>query len=255
MPVSFSVFDAQHWFLAVKEQWQRCCEPGKVMLVLLPLEYPFPMDQALTAEEKTRGARFRFLRDRRAFALGRWVVRTILGVDQPPIPFLLQDGGKPYLSGYPTFNVSHSGGLVAVAFAHNAPLGVDIELKRQGSQMTDLMPLVCHPMERLHIESRSPKDRSAMFYRCWTRKEAILKATGEGLRDDLSSLDVKLEQQHPWITSEPLPLKLLDIEVGWEGYSCSLAVDPGITSLDVHSPFQLRQLECFGQTSSSQYVI
>ncbi|WP_068008153.1 4'-phosphopantetheinyl transferase family protein [Pseudovibrio axinellae] len=245
MPVSFSVSDAQQWFLAVKDQWQRCCGSNKVMLVLLPLEYPFPMDQAITAEEKTRGARFRFLRDRRAFALGRWVVRSILGVDQPPTPFLLQDHGKPHLSGYPTFNISHSGGLVAVALARNAPLGVDLEFMRQDRQMTDLIPVVCHPMEHLHIESRCPKERAATFYRCWTRKEAILKATGEGLRDNLRSLDVKLEQQHPWITSESVPLKLLDIDVKWEGYSCSLAVDPSISGLEIHSPFQSRQLECF----------
>ncbi|SFU05509.1 4'-phosphopantetheinyl transferase [Pseudovibrio denitrificans] len=209
----------------------------------------------LTEEEKERSARYRFIRDRRAYELGRFIVRTTLKATIPLEPFAIRDRGKPYINGYPAFNISHSGGLVAVAFARREPLGVDIELIRSDNQSTDLIAAVCHPAERRALARCFEQERNEMFYRCWTRKEAVLKATGEGLRDDLRSLDVKLSQHQPTITSEALSMALFDVPLRWKGYSCTLAVDPGVTVIDVLSPFHSYQLACIEQVHDTEHVI
>ncbi|WP_093177559.1 4'-phosphopantetheinyl transferase superfamily protein [Pseudovibrio sp. Tun.PSC04-5.I4] len=165
--------------------------------------------------------RYRFQRDKLAFALARHVTRKVLGADQPALAFSRHAKGKPFLPGFYPFNISHSGGLVAVAFAPPGPLGVDIEHMRHDSDVDDLVSVVCHSQERQFIAGITSKERVRSFYRCWTRKEALLKATGEGLRDDLSSIDVRLAETSPIINMGD-QVRLIDVNVGWEAIAVVL---------------------------------
>ncbi|SDQ31188.1 4'-phosphopantetheinyl transferase superfamily protein [Pseudovibrio sp. Tun.PSC04-5.I4] len=249
MPLSISNATAQDWFSALRLHWLECCAAHRALLVVVPLEYPAPVQAELLTEERERMTRYRFQRDKLAFALARHVTRKVLGADQPALAFSRHAKGKPFLPGFYPFNISHSGGLVAVAFAPPGPLGVDIEHMRHDSDVDDLVSVVCHSQERQFIAGITSKERVRSFYRCWTRKEALLKATGEGLRDDLSSIDVRLAETSPIINMGD-QVRLIDVNVGWEGYSCSVAVPPNLSGLEVISPDGSRQFYIPLQTCS-----
>ena len=129
----------------------------------------------------------RFLRDEDAerFALGKYFTRQILSqilkVPAGNINFLLTATNKPYLKEI-NFNISHSGDYIVIAVSRRE-IGVDVELIKNDFDHDDLAKACFNPNERraiLKIED---------FYIFWTRKEAILKATGEGIIDDLPQID------------------------------------------------------------------
>lgn len=105
-----------------------------------------------------------------------------LGINKNP-SFAFLENGKPYLKEYPDFhfNISHSDDLVAVAFS-NTPVGVDIEKLRD-------VNLKIAKRYFAEDEKQFVKDSESFFY-VWTRKEALLKQTGEGIRKELSSFSV-----------------------------------------------------------------
>jgi 4'-phosphopantetheinyl transferase len=91
--------------------------------------------------------------------------------------------GRPSVPGDAThFSLSHSGDLVAVALA-DVPVGVDVEVIPDARTVDDVSPLL-HPAETAELQALAPDDRSPAFGRCWTRKEAYLKALGAGLTQD-----------------------------------------------------------------------
>ena len=95
------------------------------------------------------------------------------------------ENGKPFLQNYPDlhFNMSHCKRAVAVAL-HDAPVGIDVECRRRVSQA--LMERVCSVVERETVCSAA--DPELAFIRLWTRKEALLKCTGVGIREDLRNV-------------------------------------------------------------------
>ena len=99
--------------------------------------------------------------------------------------FQYDENGKPHLSNYPSlhFNISHCKKAVAVVL-HHAEVGIDIECRRSVSQA--LMERVCCAEELSLI--RSSADAELEFIRLWTRKEALLKCTGVGIREDLRGI-------------------------------------------------------------------
>lgn len=105
-------------------------------------------------------------------------------LEQWPL-FHYDENGKPRLSNYPDlhFNISHCKKAVAVAL-HDAEVGIDVECRRPVSQA--LMERVCCAEELSLI--RSSADAELEFIRLWTRKEALLKCTGVGIREDLRNI-------------------------------------------------------------------
>jgi 4'-phosphopantetheinyl transferase len=99
--------------------------------------------------------------------------------------FQYDENGKPHLNNYPSlhFNISHCKKAVAVAL-HHAEVGIDVECRRPVSQA--LMERVCCAEELSLI--RSSADAELEFIRLWTRKEALLKCTGVGIREDLREI-------------------------------------------------------------------
>jgi phosphopantetheinyl transferase len=100
-------------------------------------------------------------------------------------PFLgYQPGGKPVVVsvGELEFNLSHSHELAVYAFSMGRPVGVDVEYVRRELDCLGLARRFFPPQERVRLEAVRPELLTRAFLACWTRREALLKATGEGLR-------------------------------------------------------------------------
>jgi 4'-phosphopantetheinyl transferase len=152
------------------------------------------LDGALSPEERKRAERFRFDRDRVRFICARGVLRSILSLylGVPPESLAIEYGrhGKPFLGGQREpgalqFNLSHSAGLAAVALARGKDIGVDIERVNPELEIDRIASQYFEPAEVLALERLPGPMRVPAFFALWTRKEALLKALGEGLGWDL----------------------------------------------------------------------
>ncbi len=150
----------------------------------------------LDATERQRAARFHFDRDRQRFLLGRAFLRRILAVYRNcrPERITLKQSphGKPAIADPDDplrFNFSHSGTICLVAVTEGTEIGVDVEELRPVRDLDNALT----PRERKLIQAAPPDRRDEILLRCWTRKEAVLKAAGTGLiaRPDL--LDAQSE--------------------------------------------------------------
>jgi 4'-phosphopantetheinyl transferase len=151
------------------------------------------LDSLLSAEERSRAARFRFDRDRRRFITARVRLRQLLaarlGTDASSLQFGTGAHGKPFLGGHAIeFSFSHSGDFVLIAIA-SFPVGADIErvVEREGLGTVAVEAFTAE--ERGWLDAQS--DRAAAFYRLWTMKEAALKADGRGISAGLRSASVE----------------------------------------------------------------
>ena len=163
-------------------------------------------ESILAEDEINRANRFHFQQDRERFIAGRGLLRIILssyvGVPPGEIIFVYGSRGKPKLrrqDGRPAieFNLAHSDGTAIYAITQDRPVGVDIEL------VTDKFPVesvAAHFFSRIEVAAlRSlPKDMQRIaFFKCWTRKEAFIKALGDGLSCPLSDFDVSVTPGQP----------------------------------------------------------
>lgn len=155
--------------------------------------------EVLSGDERERASRFHVEHARNAFILTRSTLRVLLGVylNQAPqsILFRLTQYGKPYLDEAFElhFNVSHTDGLALVAFARKRRLGVDVEKIRPQPDALKLARRFFSQREREQLESLSAAQLPAAFFRCWSRKEAYIKARGEGLSLPLNEFDVSAD--------------------------------------------------------------
>jgi 4'-phosphopantetheinyl transferase len=154
--------------------------------------------EILTEEERERARSFRFDRHRRRFVAGRTALRNLLGsyLGEEPARLRFEYGpyGKPALTagaGPPTraagsvrFNLSHCEESAVCAVVRGAEVGVDLERVRGFPSMEAVAASVFSPEERAAMERAPPEQRAAAFFRCWTCKEALLKAVGSGLSGD-----------------------------------------------------------------------
>ncbi|MFN2606621.1 MAG: 4'-phosphopantetheinyl transferase superfamily protein [Acidimicrobiales bacterium] len=153
----------------------------------------------LAPDETARADRFIFEADRRRFVAGRAAVRSVLGerLDLQPaeVRLSVDEWGKPVLAGVaggPSFNVSHSGDVAVVAVADGRSVGVDVEVLRPGVGDLDVARRLFSPAERAALGAVAPEDVDAAFLRVWTRKEAWVKAKGQGLSIPLHTFDVSV---------------------------------------------------------------
>jgi 4'-phosphopantetheinyl transferase len=145
------------------------------------------LEGILSPDERERAARFRFDDLRRSFAVARGALRCLLGgyLDIEPAGIKMQYGpkGKPALAGGEPmeFNLAHSGGMAAFAFTRGCPIGIDLERIREIPDMAEIAARYFCAEENTEIMSLPRAGRERAFFCCWTRKEAYVKATGEGL--------------------------------------------------------------------------
>ncbi len=176
-------------------------EPAEIVYAFVSLEgEPSANDEALLDEKELSRSR-RFVRpiDRRRYVLAHAALRALLarclGVEVAEVRYESGIYGKPRLASglLPfDFNLSHSEGLALLAVARQRSVGVDIERLRDMPDALNMADLHFSAAERRDLQSLPRSERPAAFLRCWTRKEAIVKATGEGLRRALDDFDVDL---------------------------------------------------------------
>ena len=157
--------------------------------------------------EMDKAARFRHSADAVRHIAGRALVRRMLeaaGHKKFTDEFLLNPYGKPYSPGSGVhFSISHSGSMVWAAFCREATVGIDVENQLPLPDLADLTTQL-HPREAQAIDHFSAEERTAAFYRCWTRKEAVLKALGKGLSLPLNTFQVRVDSSDAnWLVLPP----------------------------------------------------
>ncbi|SMF97095.1 4'-phosphopantetheinyl transferase [Methylomagnum ishizawai] len=156
-------------------------------------------EACLAPDEHARAARLRSPEGRAAFVWTRAHLRVLLGayLGCGPLDIAFEPGayGKPRLAGSAedrglVFNVSHTGGAAALAFARDTALGVDIEAGRPHRDLERLAAFCLAPAELAVWQGLAPDARPAAFTRLWVCKEAFVKATGRGLALGLTQVVV-----------------------------------------------------------------
>ena len=160
----------------------------------------------LSPDEQARASRFHFEKHRQYFVAARGVLRNVLAryLQQDPgrLRFCYNASGKPALTSEGEaktirFNLSHSGGLALYAIAHHREVGIDLENIRPGIAWADLAKRFFSTGEVLSLGSLPPQLQIEAFFNCWTRKEAYIKALGQGLQVPLDSFEVSLDPREP----------------------------------------------------------
>lgn len=199
----------------------RALEAGEVHVWAVSLDGdPAPFDGLLCPSEQDRLARFRFAEHQRRFHISHGALRRILGgyLRQDPREVVFRHGprGKPFLEGGElSFNLSHSGQLALVAVAAEE-VGVDVEKVRRLESLTQIAERHFSDREFAALDELEGDARELAFYRCWTRKEAYIKALGEGLSMALDSFEVSIAAQAAFLAchdgrEDPARWSMLDV--------------------------------------------
>jgi len=158
----------------------------------------------LSRDEQARAERFHFERDRRRYTVARGMLRVLLGnqLGLPPaaIEFRYAQHGKPHVAGTATpihFNVSHSADMAIYAISRICVPGVDIEHLTRDIEAEALAQRFFTRRECAKLQSIPAADRKRAFLAAWTRKEAIVKSTGDGLRLPLDQIEVTIATDAP----------------------------------------------------------
>lgn len=192
----------------------------------------------LGPDERDRARSMRYPIDRRRYIASHGILRQLLArythVPAGQIRFASAIGRKPRIAepvcGGLRFNLSHSGSAMVLILSEGIELGVDIEAHDPAFDWRSVAAQTLTPTEMDALSSASAEDRLALFYRCWVRKEALLKAVGTGLDRPLSNVGIG----DPRLTHRPLGIEhdgrrwqlhdLPDID----RHSASMAAEAGI---------------------------
>jgi 4'-phosphopantetheinyl transferase len=215
----------------------------------------------LSALERQRAGKYHFQRDHDHFAVARGGLRMILSryINLPPaqICFSVNQYGKPAvcyeLGGNSLkFNVAHAGDVALYAFTLRREIGIDIEHLTEDCLGLELAECFFSPAEASMLRGVAPALRTVAFFDCWTRKEAYIKARGEGLSYPLNRFTVSLTPGHPASLlatdddpSEVSRWTLMDVFPGHK-YRAALAVEGplgvlhcwhgGVAVIDIQTP-------------------
>jgi len=157
--------------------------------------------RTLSAGERNRAERFQLDLDRTRFIVRRGLLRKILGryldIDPARLSFIYESRGKPALAEIaegktPRFNLSHSDGLALFALTPQPDIGIDVERLRPIPESSQIAAKFFSPHENAMLNALPAEQTLEAFFNCWTRKEAYLKATGEGIADALPQIEVTL---------------------------------------------------------------
>lgn len=181
--------------------------PGEIDVWAVRLDPPAEqverLGRVLSSDEWERANRFRFDKHRRQYVVGRGALRTLLAAYTGKRPELVKFSygprGKPFLDpqGDLQFNLTNSDELALVGFVLGQEVGVDVELLRKMPDCEQISERFFSESERAVLRSIPFPAKEEAFFNCWTRKEAYLKAVGEGLAAPLDSFDVTLALDEP----------------------------------------------------------
>ncbi len=197
------------------------------------------LSQCLSVDEQQRADRFYFQKDREHFVVARGALRDILGryagIAPERLRFSYDKYGKPTLSDETgghllCFNVSHSNELALFAVTRGREVGIDIEFVREDFTDFEIAEHFFSAREVSALRALAPGERAIPFFDCWTRKEAYIKAIGEGLSHPLHTFAVSLTPGEPaaLLRTDGDPQEagrwsLVELYPG-EGYRAALAV-------------------------------
>lgn len=186
----------------------------------------------LSPEEIKRSEHFMFERDQYCHQVTHSMKRLILAnyLDCNPqcLRFEIGSHGKPALDNLRNpfkiqFNISHSRDLILIAITVEDLIGIDVEYYDKKCSIEGLGENIFSPSEKIFFSAlNSKEEKKEAFFRCWTRKEAYLKAIGIGLTQDLTSISVDLNKavsSHDWLKistlsqSEIIPWKLFPLDI------------------------------------------
>lgn len=203
-----------------------------------------PYFQIISKEEQLRSQRFKFEKDQRLNILARSGLRVLAAQCLNCAPITIQMGyeeyGKPYFLDYPElkFNVSHSGEMIVLAFIQQFELGVDVEYIKTDFEVMDIADNFFAHDEIQNLKEVEKELQFEAFYRCWTRKEAFIKAKGSGLSFPLADFSVSIgekakllatrwdeDEKNEWSLSSFMPKN---------GYVGALAVHGPVKTIKYH---------------------
>ncbi|MBD8894421.1 4'-phosphopantetheinyl transferase superfamily protein [Desulfovibrio desulfuricans] len=236
--------------------WRAPSAPEKsILCVGLELEniadWPSKCAPHTTPQEQQEAGRYVRIEDAARHLAGRALARRLLlaAFGQNSAAELARSPyGKPFCPGISAdFSISHSGSMVWVALCRCASVGIDVERMRPLPDAAELTSQL-HPQEQKDLLSLPPGELQAAFYRCWTRKEAVIKAVGMGLSMPLQSFSVHTgPQESGWIasfTANAVHGMAAMLEGGgqWtsrdirttDGYQCSVAAHSPCLDVVVH---------------------
>lgn len=159
--------------------------------------------ELLSPDERERAARLRRPADRELFAARRGACRILLaryaGAAPGSLRFAHGPHGQPSLvspgiSSSPRFSVSHTDGLILLAVVREGAVGVDVERVRELPDMRRVARHLFSAREKQELEEVPRPALAAAFFRCWTRKEAFVKAIGAGTTFPLDAFDVSITE-------------------------------------------------------------
>lgn len=171
-----------------------------------PLSRFHRLRQTLSMDERMRAERFHFEQDRKRFIVGRGILRTILGrylnVEPDRLQFCYGKNGKPMLADTFSkmtifFNMSDSGRLALYAFSRDGEIGVDIEKICDNPERDQIADQFFSVRESAVFRALPETMKKEAFFNCWTRKEAFIKAIGDGFSRPLDKFDVSLVPGEP----------------------------------------------------------
>jgi 4'-phosphopantetheinyl transferase len=184
---------------------------------------------SLSTDEKERAARFKFVKDRRLYVAAHGALRSLLadylGVAAGEIHFVSGSYGKPALpsplaAGGLEFNLSHSHEVALIAVTRQRAVGVDVEFVKRKFSFDELARRFFTTKEVAALfELPQPLQREA-FFKCWTSKEAFLKAKGTGLSGKLDEVAITLATDQQVRINASVPdwsLTELTLCVGYQG--------------------------------------
>ncbi len=196
-------------------------------------------DALLSEDERLRAARFNHPQQSADFVAGRGIVREILGRylgrHGGSLRFIYGPRGKPALAmdadDSPLyFNLAHSGERMLLAVTRVGDIGADIEQLNDAMDLETLARRICTPRERAVWRTLPPPLRLRALMRYWTRKEALLKATGMGLARRLTEVDVSGARARAAACGMQAQWSLHDLETE-DAYTGALAVAGSVTSI------------------------
>ena len=210
-----------------------------------PAQEPFA-EAALSREERDRARRFQFAEHRLAYEFAHGVLREVLGgyLERPPgdIRFRENSFGKPFLDEADgdravEFNLSHAGRVVLIGVCRGRRIGIDVEEIRAVDDLAGICESCFTSRETAFIFRQPGAERMRAFFRCWTRKEAYVKALGMGLSIPLHSFDTLIDHELPcgfveggYGSEDGATWQVSDLDAP-EGYAAAIALERGAAHL------------------------
>ena len=197
----------------------------------------------LSSAEQDRASRFKFETDRRRYVVAHVALRSILSiyVNSAAQELQFESGpyNKPKLAPIHAkkkfeFNLSHSHERALIAVTRGREIGVDVERVREDFAFDEVAQRFFTPREVAALHALPPHLQRVAFYKCWTSKEAFLKAKGTGLSGPIDEVEIALTDEGVRVKGTLPNFSLVELFVGGD-YVAALAVEGGEPRLESYT--------------------